>query len=131
MNPPFPHAASVEMLERQRIAAMVAGDVATLDALLHDRLVFGHTNGHADSKAAYLDKFRSGAVRYTDAAQQIVSVVVQGDTALVHGHLKLTAELKDGRRALNVIALAVWVHNEGSWQMLAHQPTAVEFDPAA
>ena len=99
---------------------MVAADIDTLDELLHERVVFGHTNGHADDKNTYLGKFRAGAVRYFDPVQQIEKVSVFGGTALVNFHLKMRAELAAGSRQLNVVALTVWTLDEGRWRMVAH-----------
>ncbi len=62
---------------------MGAADVAVLDAPLHDDLMFGNTNGHADDKRTYLEKFRAGAMRYFDMVHRIKTVRVFGDTALV------------------------------------------------
>ena len=84
---------------------MVAGDVAALDELLHEDLVFGHTNGHTDDKAAYLQKFRAGRVSYHDASHEVGKVAVLGETALVRIHLKMRAELDTGSRQLNVVCL--------------------------
>jgi len=124
-------AAILAGLERKRVAAMVAADIDTLDELLHDDMVFGHTNGHVDDKQTYLAKFKAGAVRYFDTVQQIETVGVFGDTGLVHFHLKMRAELATGSRQLNVVALTVWTQEQGRWRLVAHQPTVVDFDPAA
>ena len=106
---------------------MIAADVDMLDDLLHDNLVFGHTNGHADDKNAYLEKLRMGAVRYHDAHHQIEGAKVLGDTALVKSHLKIQVELPNGTKLLNVVALTVWTLTVGRWRMVAHHPTVVDF----
>lgn len=121
--------ALIESLERKRIAAMLEADVATLDALLHADLLFGHTDGHADNKPAYLAKFTSGTVRYFDAQQQISSVRVIDNIALARSHLMMRAELTAGSRQLNVVLLTVWAMEAGSWKMIAHHPTVVDFKP--
>ncbi|WP_071903992.1 nuclear transport factor 2 family protein [Cystobacter ferrugineus] len=93
--------------------------------LLHDEVLFGHTNGHADDKATYLGKFKTGSVRYRDAEHQIKNVKVFGDAAIVSFHLKMRAELTSGSLQLNIVALTVWTLERGRWRMVAHQPTAV------
>lgn len=120
--------AAVEAAERRRVAAMAAADIETLDALLHPDMLFGHTNGHADDKATYLAKFRSGAVRYLDVAQTIEACRVIDDIGLVTFHLKMRAELATGSRQLNVIGLTVWSESDGGWRLVAHHPTVVDFD---
>ncbi|MFC0410204.1 nuclear transport factor 2 family protein [Roseomonas elaeocarpi] len=117
--------AAVEALERARVAAMVAADTDALDRLLHEDLLFGHTDGHVDSKGTYLAKFRAGAVRYFDADHRIEAVRVFGDAALVNYRLAMRAELASGSRQLNVAALTVWALEQGQWRMVAHQPTVV------
>lgn len=118
--------ATPDALERRRIDAMVAGDVATLDGLLHDRLLFGHTNGLADDKAAYLARFRSGAVSYRDADLQIEGVAVFDGCALVTSRLTMTAVLPAGPVPIDVAALTVWVREDGPWRMVAHRPTVMK-----
>ncbi|MGI4801116.1 MAG: nuclear transport factor 2 family protein [Janthinobacterium lividum] len=120
------HHETVGTLERRRIAAMLAADTDALDELLHSDLLFVHTNAHADDKDTYLEKLRSGAVRYFDAEHRIISVKIIGETALASFHLKLRAELASGSRQLNVVGLTVWVLHAGAWQMIAHQPTVTE-----
>ncbi len=126
MNDRTADATAVEALERRRVAAMVAADTDTLDALLHDDLVFGHTSGHADDKATYLGKLTAGSVTYHDAEHRIETVRVFGDTALVTGHLRIRAELATGSRQLNVVALTAWTLDGGRWRMVAHHPTVVD-----
>lgn len=116
---------AVEALERGRVSAMLACDVDALDRLLHDDVVFGHTNGHADDKVTYLDKFRAGTVRYFDADHRIERVRVLGDAALVNFRLTMRAELLGGSRHLDVAALTVWTRRDGRWRMVAHQPTVI------
>ncbi|MCW4116489.1 nuclear transport factor 2 family protein [Aurantimonas sp. MSK8Z-1] len=119
----------LEALEYRRVAALVAGDGAALDLLLHDGLVFSHTDGRVDDKPAYLARIRSGAVRYFDAVHVVRQVRVIADAAVVLAHLTMQAELADGLRQLNVVTLTVWAHAEGRWQMMAHQPTVVDVRP--
>ena len=126
MNDRAAYATSVEALECRRVAAMVAADIDTLDALLHDDVVFGHTDGHADTKATYIRKLAAGSVTYHDAEHRIENVRVFGDTALVTVHLRMRAELATGSRQLNVVALTVWTLDGSHWRLVAHHPTVVD-----
>ena len=105
---------------------MVAADIDTLDGLLHDDVVFGHTDGHADDKNTYLAKLAAGAVRYHEVHHRIENVRVFGDAALVNFHLRMRAELATGTRRLNVIGLTVWTLDMDRWRMVAHHPTVVD-----
>lgn len=115
----------VEALELARLRAMVAADIEALDDLLHDGLLFGHTNGHSDDKGSYLAKFKAGTVRYFDADHSIDNANVFGPTAFVRSRLSIKVELATGILQLNVIALTVWANEGGRWRMVAHQPTVI------
>lgn len=125
MTQPTSHTTPVEALELARVQAMVSADIDALDDLLHDDLVFGHTNGHSDDKGVYLAKFKTGSVRYFDADHRVETSKVLGATALVKSRLSMKAELATGVLQLNVVALTVWVLERDHWRMVAHQPTVV------
>ena len=71
-------------LEAQRTSAMVNADVIALDALMLESCRHVHSNGFVDTKHSYLEKLRSGAVRYLrmDASEH-PHVVDLGATSVV------------------------------------------------
>ena len=50
-------------LENQRIAAMIAGDEATLDAVLADDLIYTHSTARVETKAEFIGNVTSGRRR--------------------------------------------------------------------
>jgi ketosteroid isomerase-like protein len=54
----------IAQLEDRRFAAMTAGDLIALDALLADDLHYVHANGMVEDKIEFLRKIRSGERRY-------------------------------------------------------------------
>lgn len=56
---PDPIAREILALEDQRYRAMVDGDLATLERLLADGLVYTHSSSAVDGKASYLESLRS------------------------------------------------------------------------
>ena len=54
----------IAALEDARYTAMLKGDVATLERLLHPVLVYMHSSGVADSKASYISGLRDGVLNY-------------------------------------------------------------------
>ena len=54
----------IAALEDARYTAMLKGDVATLERLLHPVLVYMHSSGVADSKASYISGLRDGVWNY-------------------------------------------------------------------
>lgn len=51
-------------LEDKRYAAMTSGDLASLEELLHDQLLYTHSSGMMDTKASWLLAMKSGKTRY-------------------------------------------------------------------
>ena len=51
-------------LENQRIAAMIGGDEATLDAVLADELIYTHSTARVYTKAEILGTVTPGRTRY-------------------------------------------------------------------
>jgi hypothetical protein len=52
--------AEIKALEDRRYDAMLGNDLATLDRLLSEQLVYTHSNGQRDTKNAYLKRVESG-----------------------------------------------------------------------
>jgi hypothetical protein len=50
-------------LEDERCRAMTGADMAALDRLFSDKLIWTHSSGHVDSKQALLAKIESGATQ--------------------------------------------------------------------
>src|ERR1044071_8462778 len=102
-------AAAIGRLEDQRYAAMLAKDVAKLERLLDDALVYMHSSGVADSKASYIAGLRDGVWDYGRIDRTEQSVKVVGDTALVFNRLAISIKVKGVPKELDNRALAVWV----------------------
>jgi ketosteroid isomerase-like protein len=120
---PTPDQNVILELENQRYDAALALDFDRLESLCHAELVYGHTAGNRDSRAAYLDKLRSGALRYHRIDHPVENIVLAGDTALVVGQMTADLTVNGTTKTLNNSALAVWTREAGSWKFIAYQPT--------
>src|SRR5262249_52883993 len=99
----------IAALEDARYTAMLKGDVATLERLLHPILVYMHSSGVADSKASYISRLRDGVWNYQHIERADQKIVVQGDTALVFNRLLIRIKVRDVHKELDNRAVAVWV----------------------
>jgi len=72
-------------LEEKRCAAMTANDLAALEGMFHDALIYTHSSAVVDTRASYLEALRSGHTRYENIRRSDEKVRVCGDTALVTG----------------------------------------------
>lgn len=116
---------TVKALELKRFQAMTANDLPALGALLADDLIYTHSSGVADNKAAYLEALRSGKTRYVSIAPETTNVRIFGDTAIINGRIKAMVESGGQKNDLNLSYLCAWVRRGGTWQMVAWQSARI------
>jgi ketosteroid isomerase-like protein len=75
--------AKIEDLEARLLEAFSSNDLPTLDALLHDDLLFNIPNGQTISKTMDLEAFRSGNVQIASAIASDQQIQIMGDVAIV------------------------------------------------
>ena len=117
--------AEVLAAEEARYGAMIAGDLAALERLLADDLLYTHSTAVTDTKAAYLAALRSGKYRYRAVRREGVTVRVFGGTAIVNGRSHIDVDVDGTPKALANVFLNVWVKNPSGWQMTAWASTPV------
>ena len=113
----------IRKLEEQRFAAMVAGDVATLERLLDDALTYTHSSGAVDTKASYIAGVRDKLWDYKAIVRDNERVVLRGDTALAFCRLRIDVLVSGTPRKVDSNALAVWVRDGTVWRLLAVHST--------
>ena len=112
--------AEIEDAERRLRAASLAGDVAALDALLTDDLVFTNQVGHVLSKHDDLELHRSGAFklsqlsfsdyRFENLADGLVLATLRADARGQTGGQAFEAALRFTR---------LWRRDNGAWRIKA------------
>ncbi|MGA8049572.1 MAG: nuclear transport factor 2 family protein [Burkholderiales bacterium] len=112
-------------LEDVRFKAMVSGDVALLDGLLHQDLIYTHSSAVVDTKASYLDAIRSGKTRYLSQKRFEERVRLCGDCALVTGRAEMEAEVNGVKKMLRLRYLDVWSRTPQGWKFIAWQSTSL------
>ena len=114
---------AIRKLEDRRYQAMCEGDIATLEKLLADSLVYTHSYGGADSKASYLAGVRSKRWQYRKVERPVEDIQVFGDCALVTGHVRIDLIADGAPKMLESRFTNVWIRRSGAWQMVAWQST--------
>ena len=93
----------IRILENERYAAMIAGDVGALDRLLSDRLVYGHSNAEPDSKDSFLERVRDRTFVYESIDHPEERIIIAGGAVVVLGamiaNVYLPGELRTLRTA--------------------------------
>lgn len=111
--------------EEARRQAMLAADVAALDALLSDTLAYTHSTGVTDSKQSYLQLLASGALRYETLQFAAPHARLMGTAGWVSAVMYATVRKGELRRDIASSYLAVWEHTSAGWVLQAVQATAL------
>ena len=110
-------------LDRKRMDAMARKDLAALNALISDDLVYTHSTARLDTKQSLLGAMESGATVYTSVAPSEVKAQDLGDTVVLTGSARIGV-LSQGRpNSFAVRFTDVWSNKAGKWQMVAWQST--------
>ncbi|UXM92504.1 nuclear transport factor 2 family protein [Paenarthrobacter sp. JL.01a] len=123
MSPIHDPQSLIRRLEETRYTAALEPDLATFEGLCHPQLVYSHSGGNRDSRTEYLDKLRTGALRYRRIEHDIDNILIIGDTALVFGQMSADVTVNGTDKTINNRSLAVWVQDAGNWKFAAYQPT--------
>ena len=113
-------------LEQQRFRAMERVDVATLNRILSDDLIYTHASGLRQTKAEMIGVLGSGDFRYESISADSTRIRVFDQTAVVTGRAAMKIRSGQGEQAIKLCYLDVYVKQDGRWQMVAWQSSRVE-----
>ena len=118
-----------QAVERLRVA-MVEGDGTTLDELLHAKLVYMHSSGHAQTKADLLRDL-AGKRFFAALTNSDLTVDVIDRTGVVVATVDQVKNLPDGRtRASRIKVLMTWIVDRHEWRLLS-RGSAIIYSPLA
>ena len=118
--------AAILGLEDQRIQAMIAGDLTTLDRILADDLTYTHTSGKTETKREFLERLKSGDLKYKAMHRQQIRVRVLGDAAIVTGRAAVEVQ-SDGRDSSFPIRFVdIYVKKADRWELVVWQSTRIQ-----
>jgi len=117
--------AEIVARETALLQAMTSNDVAMLDDLLHEDLLFNGPDGQTGTKALDLANYRSGDVqlRRADASERMVSAV--GDVVVVAVTVQLEGSYLGARADGRYRYLRVWKHLGGAWRVIGGSVVAI------
>ena len=115
----------LKKMEKDRAAAVVKGDVATLEKLTSDDYILINANGQLSDKSTTMNNIKTGNIKLTANDVSDLKVRVYGDTAVVTG--KADSKGTIGGRELKgpVMFTRVYVKKNGKWQSVAFQQTPI------
>ena len=112
-------------IDEERNQALQHGDIATLDRIYADDLVYANATGVLLTKAQHLADLKGRALNFKSFKHDDVQVTVHGDTGILTGISTSAVEFhgtvsSSPRRFLNV-----FVRKDGRWLCAAHFETPV------
>ena len=110
-------------LDKKRMTAMAQKDVATLNALLADDLVYTHSNARLDTKQSLIGNMESGGTVYTSVEPSDVKAQDFGDTVVLTGSCRISVMSGGRPNSFGVRFTDVYANKGGRWQMVAWQST--------
>jgi ketosteroid isomerase-like protein len=110
-------------LDKKRMAAMARQDIATLNALLSDDLVYTHSSARVDTKQSLIGAMESGATVYTAVEPSDVVAQDLGTAVVLTGAARISVTSNGNPINFGVRFTDVYVNKGGEWQMVAWQST--------
>ena len=110
-------------LDKKRMTAMAQKDVATLNDLVADDLVYTHSSARLDTKQSLIGNMESGSTVYTSVVPSNVKAQDLGDTVVLTGECRISVNAGGRPNSFGVRFTDVYANRGGRWQMVAWQST--------
>jgi uncharacterized protein (TIGR02246 family) len=118
-------AGDVQKLEQERFAAYVESDVAALDRIFADDMVYIHSNGMPDTKAAVVQSFASGDLKISRFEAEDIKVRQIGDVMVALSFLHVDLVNKGTAAKFDLRCTAIYTNQGGQWRLAHVQNTRV------
>jgi ketosteroid isomerase-like protein len=110
-------------LDKKRMEAMAKKDIATLNALISDDLVYTHSTARLDTKQSLIGNMEAGSTVYTSVVPSDVKAQDLGDTVVLTGSCRISVISQGRPNSFGVRFTDVYANRGGQWQMVAWQST--------
>jgi ketosteroid isomerase-like protein len=108
----------VKALDLELIDAFRRADFNALDRILAEEFTFTDPHGPPLSKQNFLDGMKSASLVFNKVEVLGLDVTTLGDTALVHGKVRMEARSSGGGYSGIYHYTDVFVKHDGSWRVL-------------
>ena len=112
-------------VDEERNVALQNGDVATLERLYSDDLVYSNATGASLTKVQHLADLKARTLHFISFKHEDVQAVVHGDTGMVTGVSKSEVEYKGSVSKSNRRFLNVFSKINGHWLVVGHFETNI------
>jgi uncharacterized protein (TIGR02246 family) len=118
-------AGDIQKLEQERFTAYVKSDVAALERIFADDLVYIHSNGVSDPKSAVLQSFASGELKISRFDAEDIQVRQIGDVMVATGLVHVDLVNKGNSAKFDLRYSAIYVNQGGQWRLVHVQNARV------
>jgi hypothetical protein len=103
--------------------ALIDKDTASLSALLHKDVAYGHSSGWVQTKKNVVDDMLSGFLEYKKFSDNSFQIDANKEKAIVKEKVTVSG-VRDGKAFdLTLFVMEVWLQNKKGWQLFARQST--------
>ncbi len=110
-------------LDKKRMDAMAQKDIAALNTLIDDSLVYTHSSARLDTKQSLIGNMESGSTVYTSVVPSDVKAQDLGDTVVLTGSCRISVMANGRPNSFGVRFTDVWANKGGQWRMVTWQST--------
>ena len=110
-------------LDRQRMSAMATKDIAILNKLLSDDLIYTHSSARLDTKRSLIGAMELGATVYTAVEPSDVVAQDLGNAVVLTGVAAISVTSGGNPNSFRVRFTDVYADKGGQWQMVTWQST--------
>jgi hypothetical protein len=110
-------------LDKKRMTAMAQKDIATLNRLLDDDLIYTHSSARLDTKQSLIGNMESGSTVYTAVEPSDVKAQDLGDAVVLTGSCRISVMSQGRTNSFGVRFTDVYANKGGQWQMVTWQST--------
>jgi hypothetical protein len=117
------NAETVIDLDKKRMQAMSDKDLATLESLLADDLIYTHSSARVDTKKTLIGAMEAGTTVYTAVEPSDVVAQDLGDAVVLTGVAAISVNSGGVPNSFRVRFVDVYASRGGQWQMVTWQST--------
>ena len=110
-------------LDKKRMDAMASKDVAALNDLLSDDLIYCHSSARLDTKQSLIGAMESGATVYNAVEPSDVKAQDLGSAVVLTGIARIRVTSGGKPNAFGVRFTDVYANKGGKWQMVTWHST--------
>jgi len=101
--------------------ALVNKDSAAIKILLHEKALFGHSNGWVQNKDEVIRDMGSGYLAYKKIDQQSLSIRIDKKYAVVKEWMEVTGNKGGTDFTIKLFVLQQWIKTKKGWQLWIRQ----------